>query len=177
MTNPRDKRLLISKVNASPKGLQSLLGNVNQGVNPHELDHVVSPGVDLYPHWAADKTLVKSETTSVVPSPGNGMTITVPEGEIWQPIAIGGVVSMLIAVEYAFSVGILNPASLTHTTVASAVTDQAAVATNNQLRAGYVFPNRFFLSGGWGIRFQYNWSTSVAARSITLNVLYVKITE
>ena len=177
MTNPRDKRLLISKVNTPPKGLQSLLGNVNQGLNPHELAHAVSPSVDLFPHWAIDKMKVNSATSSYAPGPGTGQTITVPAGELWMPISIAGSFSMLIAQEYEFTLGIIDPAASMATTIAVARTDAACRATNQLLRVGVVLPERFFVPAGWGFRQEFSWATSATPRSSTLNVQYIKVTD
>lgn len=89
MTSPRDKRLTKSKVNQPPRGLQSLLGNVNQGVNPHELNHVIQPTTDLLPFWSVDKQKSESKIT-VVSTVLGGSTIVVPDGKLWRVRHIAG---------------------------------------------------------------------------------------
>jgi len=78
----------VSKINQTPRGLQSLLGNVNQGVNPSDLSQVVSPGVDLFPFWAVEKTKFQLQGASVAHVVGQGIELIVPEGKLWMPLVV-----------------------------------------------------------------------------------------
>lgn len=78
----------MSKINQVPSSLQSLLGNVNQGVNPSDLSGVVSPGVDLVPFWGLEKTKFRVAASSIGHVIGQGVEMVVPAGEAWVPLAV-----------------------------------------------------------------------------------------
>ena len=178
MTNPKDLRKTASKVNTTPKGLQDLLGNVNQGTNPHELDHKISPIVDLYRFWTVNKVLAKFATAEVAGTVGQGLSVPVPEGELWQIVAascafeLGGTND-----ETMISVGILDSTLTTMISFyQSILPSNLGTATNYQV-AGGVFPDSLILSGGWNIRGQVDCSILATARTMTLQILYKKLTE
>ena len=79
----------MSKINRVPRGLQDILGNTAQGVNPAELRQEVMPSLDMLPLWLVEKT----EWTRFVGSFAATFqqnTIQVPAGEMWIPFAISG---------------------------------------------------------------------------------------
>lgn len=176
MTNPRDKSTLVSKVNATPIGLQNLLGNVNQGINPHELDHKISPTVDLFPFWSQQKTRFATETGSVAGTIGQGIEIEVPEGELWVPLAMEGAFPVAgVGNEIAISVGILP--EITGNMVAVASVYQNGVAANGRVVASIAFPNRFIMSGGQAFGCQVDQATSTLAQTMSLEVMYVRLND
>lgn len=97
MTSPKKQPRGLSKVNQVPRGLQSLLGNVNQGMNPDELDNVISGQVDLLPFWASDKIRFERTTISAAaPTAASRANVTVPEGEVWVPIVVSALCTIRI---------------------------------------------------------------------------------
>lgn len=168
----------LSKVNTPPIGLQNLLGNVNQGVNPHELDQIITPSVDLYPHWATNKIRAAFETAEVAGAVGQGLGISVPEGELWQVIAAECAYETVSATtDTSISVGVMDP---TLTTMVSFYTIEflnVPGLTGDYQVVGGPFPDRFILGGGWSIRGQVNGSTVATVRTMNVKLLYVKLSE
>lgn len=181
MTNIRDKLIYLSKVNTPPVGLQNLLGNVNQGVNPHELDHKITPVVDLYPHWAVNKLKTELSFGEVAGTSGEGLTINVPDGELWQVVAASAHYENVSAGNDDTNIGIgIADSSDAVTTIVSVnsfgVNSPGAVGQFGSV-AGCAFPDRFILSSGWGIRGEVISSSQAGVRTMYVKVVYVKLTE
>jgi len=179
MTRPFDKRMRVSKVNAPPRGLQNLLGNVNQGINPHELDQKISPVVDLYPHWAVDRIKQALESGNVAGTVGQGLQIIVPEGELWQPIGLSLTYATTAATnDLGISVGIFEPSQQTMTRTGNQVwTQNIGGAVGNRITASSNFAQRFVLSGGWGVRGEVDASDVVTARAMVLSLTYISLKD
>ena len=179
MTNPGDLRKLVSKVNSSPRGLQDLLGNVNQGINPHELDHRISPVVDLYPHWSVNRLLAEFKTEEIAGTVGQGTNIEVPEGELWQVVAAECAYenSSSQMDDTSLSVGVLDPSLAKMVSFYTDWTLNAPGTAGTYQVVGGPFPDRFILSGGWNIRGQVNGSNQAVARTMNVKCLYIKLTE
>ena len=179
MTNPRDLRKLVSKVNTTPKGLQSLLGNVNQGINPHELNHLVTPGVDLFQFYGVDKLKGFSNSSAQAPVTGWAVDVTVPEGKLWQIVAAGVAINVAATDETGIGLRLRNPGGISNTVdipIASfpPITSQVhSGVTVNQV--GLVFPNRFFLSAGWLIRGIVLGTNDADSTTMTVTVAAIEI--
>lgn len=162
-----------SKVNTPPRGLQDFLGNVNQGVNPHELNHTVNPGVDLIPFWGVDKTTTTIASGSVNGTIGQGIELRVPSGEIWMPVAVSGQYFYAIGNTRAISLRLQTPSGGGLVIVANARV--AAAAAAGELTCGAFIPSRFILPTDWGFRCQVDESDNAAASTMEVNITYYKI--
>jgi len=78
----------VSRINRLPFGLQQFLGSANQGDNPSDLLQGVRPTVDMWALFGLDNLSYESVNinTGVVNS---GLTITVPDGQVWIPLNMG----------------------------------------------------------------------------------------
>ena len=178
MTNPRDLQKLVSKVNSSPRGLQDLLGNVNQGINPHELDHKISPTVDLYPFWSSNKILATQVNGDIAGTVGQYVAVPVPEGELWQVIAASAHYDTIAATDDThISVGVLAQNLSQFVSFHDNVILNSPGAAGSHTVAGGSFGDRFVLSGGWNIAGLVNGSSVGTVREMSVVVLYVKLTE
>lgn len=177
MTSPRDKRQTASKVNATPIGLQSLLGNVNQGVNPHELNHEIQPIVDLLPFWSSRRLIKESDTQSLSIVHGQGINLTVPEGELWLPIAAHFECGNFATAtdDISLTVGIVPPLNVGMVSFNSTDVLNNPGSAGSTARACIAFPQAFILSGGWSVRGEINGASNTTARNCTLETLYVKM--
>jgi len=174
MSGPGDK-LLLSKVNAVPRGLQDFLGNVNQGINPQQLDPLVSPSVDLFPFYQVDNLRARLEVDTGVPGAlGFGVDVEVPEGEIWQVIAASASYKTIGAGtdDTSISVGIYDPSLTVMTAIYTAAETNVVGSVGANQTVGGPFPDRLFLSSGWRVRGQVNGTNQVTPRQMTLQFIY-----
>lgn len=74
----------MSRINKVPTGLQSALDSKNFGVNPSELAEIVRPSLELDKYYEATSVFSQSVSFTVT-SIGAVGSITVPEGQLWQP--------------------------------------------------------------------------------------------
>lgn len=77
----------MSQINRPPRGLQDLLGSLNFGKNPANLDQNVWPGIDMLAFWALDAQFVRRDTGGDLTTPAAVVnSYDVPFGEVWVPI-------------------------------------------------------------------------------------------
>ena len=173
MTRPADKNRIVSKVNTTPRALQSLLGNVNQGINPHELDHRISPNVDLYPHWAANSLRSILNSQSIAGTVGQGITEVVPDGETWQVIAASVTkVKASTTTEYDLAIQLIDPSQAAGCSIFSRQLKPYGI-TAGIPAVGGLMPDRFLLPSGWGIRGQVMESNNNPNTTMTLRIIYI----
>lgn len=158
----------MSKINQTPIGLQSLLGNVNQGVNPSELDGNVSPGVDLLPFWGYEKTKFRVVGGSVAHTVGQGTEMVVPTGEVWLPIAVSADSFNLTTQEGILALHITDNLGATRTVIAQSAF-QADSGNTQRVACGVIFSTRFLM--GAGMRFRAEWNSAIGpATNSTMNI-------
>lgn len=73
-----------------PVGMLSLLGSKGTGFNPTELLDGVVPIIDLTAFYQAQDISSTLETGAATNVVGNGAFTTVPQGEYWQLLGVGG---------------------------------------------------------------------------------------
>ena len=179
MTRPQDKRIFLSKVNTPPVGLQDLLGNVNQGVNPHDLDHKISPGVDLYPHYTSNRLEIATASAEVAGITGQGVGIPIPEGQIWQPIALSAEYELqgTNADDTQFSVGVQRLGTGYYVPFHTSFDlNYPGTAGDFGVACGPT-GQRFFVSGGWQFWAQVDAAVQTDVRTMTINVFYARLTD
>lgn len=74
-----------SIINRVPTGLLSALDLKARGQNPHLLDDLVSPQIDLWPLYIAGREHAEQVVVAAPAAPWSGWVaaLTVPEGEAW----------------------------------------------------------------------------------------------
>ena len=174
MTDPRQENKKVSKINQPPRGLQDFLGNVNQGINPHELDHRVAPGVDLVPFWGVDKIRMLVNTGNVTGAVGQGIELAVPAGEVWIPIAVSGDWFLLTTEIGRIALHMTDPAGNARTVIAKSELVTAGAGTE-AISCGLAFPQRFVMPTGWKFRCQVETSTVAGAQSMSVDVMYYRL--
>ncbi|GAG61667.1 unnamed protein product, partial [marine sediment metagenome] len=170
MTNPRE--LNKSKVNSPPRGLQYFLGNVNQGLNPHELNHEVQPIADLVPFWGVDKTVSSVVGGNIVKTIGQGIEMLVPEGEVWYMVAASAQCFASATFALAISLRIVAPGGGLLTTIATGIAFPAPSVW--ELHAGTLFTQPFILPTGYGFKLQVDMSDNAAASDVEINATYYR---
>lgn len=174
------KDSFVSRINTPPKGLQNLLGNINQGINPSNLSQEVYGVTDLYPHWTANKLDVAFATAEVAGVTGQGVGIAIPEGEIWQPLALSMEYELVgtNADDTGISVGIQKLGTGYY--VALFRSDQAVNAVGAagefQIACGPL-TERFYLDGRWQFWAQVDGAAQSNVRTMTIQVLYAKLSD
>lgn len=165
---------LISKVNTPPRALQFLLGNVNQGINPHDLDGVVQPIVDLYPHYTTAQLRQEISSASIAGTVGQGLTILVPEGEVWQVVACSVMKDVAFTGTWQrIMIGIQDPRLAAPCWIAVDEGTTPGISLGRSA-AAIALPDRFLLPPGWGIRGEVGAATSNNNTTMTVNVTYVR---
>jgi len=163
----------MSKINTPPRGLQNFLGNVNQGVNPSDLDQQVNPTVDLVPFWGTDKLKSIVSGASIAGTLGQGITVEVPEGELWIPIAASGQYFVAQAQTRQISLRVVDQSGGGLSIIANGRIDSASLTA--EVTCGLAFPNRFILPSSWGIRCQIDETSSATAATMEVNIFYYKL--
>lgn len=79
----------MSRINRVPEGLQSLLGSQNLGNNPSNFAETAIPVVPLDKFFSPG---IMGRETAAVAANGIGaeVLITVPQGQVWEPIVLRG---------------------------------------------------------------------------------------
>lgn len=174
MTRPRDAKLRLSKVNTPPRGLQSFLGNVNQGVNPHELDHTISPTVELSPFWGIDQVKGGLASLSISGTVGQGVTVVVPPGQVWQVIAASCDMSLVATESLGLSLNIQDPSG---GIMQAVVSEDYIIGTPSvtRLSTGLVFTPHLILPTGWGLRGMVTMATDATNRTMEVNYMYIPL--
>jgi len=161
----------MSKINTLPKGLQSFLGNTSQGVNPSDLSPGVDPSFDMYPFWASDKikgAFVNANTVGVI---GQNLNLAVPEGEVWQLIAVSSTFPMLVENSVGLGIQLVEPSGSVNVTIASVFRESPDSITNCVVSK--VFPNRFLLPAGWKIRGVIESASDATGRAMFVSAMYI----
>lgn len=173
MTNPRDKSKNASMIATSPRGLQDLLGNINQGVNPHDLSHTVSGVIDLTPFWSTDK-LQMNANLGAITAVGDYVSFEVPTGEVWRPVNVTAHLNSQTANdETRLSVVYKDPTGRVFSLVDG---DLYTEATGNDLYyLGYQFTNVMLLPSGWTIGAVVNQFSHAGAENLTVRLAYVRL--
>lgn len=164
----------MSKINRVPVGLQSLLGNAAAGENPDQLQQAVSPIVDLEPYWDFEKIQYAEKDTAVA-APQNGTFFTVPTGELWLPISLGGTLG---------GMGTGDTASLTVKVWNSVGTNPIPIAASpirtfatslEFLSVGFVWPRRQVFRSGQLFSIVCDDFVSGAAKTLQSAIQYVRL--
>lgn len=175
MTRPKDAFQRVSKVNTAPRGLQSLLGNVNQGINPHELAHQLSPGIDLYPFLVIDKKRWGGGLAAYT-AVGDLIGVTVPEGEVWAVDNFSGIIpgygtagdTIRFAIVYADASGNHHYLDQSPLWTRSATADLYSL--------GHHFDSPLMLPPGWGLFVLIQEMTTAVTVYASYRYTYAKLT-
>lgn len=165
----------MSKVNTTPRGLQSLLGNVNQGENPNQLNQVINPTTDLFPFWSVDKTRFRVVAGSVAHTIGQGVELVVPEGKLYIPTAVSTDGFNLNGQGGSIGVHITDAAGNVRAIVASSLYLPDLGATQT-VYCGVAFPNRFVMTPGQ--RFRSQWLIAegpTTNATLSIDLYYVEL--
>ena len=162
----------MSKINRLPYGFQDFLGNTAAGNNPDKLLTDVRPTVDMSPYWAFGQTQFEGQSKAVG-AIGGGAFFTVPAGELWSPIHIGGEFTGYGTggtFELRTSIFSNNLAVIVPTSNSGLVTNGASTRVNSH---GFSFPQKTLYGAGtiFGIYFGY-WTTT--AITLKAGIEYVK---
>lgn len=76
-----------TKIGRAPLGLQSLFSTQALGANPNELELAVRPVAPIKPFLDIDRYR-EFYSTATITSRGNTNVVTVPVGEMWQPLFV-----------------------------------------------------------------------------------------
>lgn len=163
----------MSKVNTLPKGLQEFLGNTSQGVNPSDLSGTVSPGIDLYPFWSADKirNVVSNANIGAV---GQFAALQVPAGESRIPIAISADIQIAAGERWRINVHLTDPAGNARSIVCQS--DTVTGAATEFVSCSHVWGQNLLIPSGWFfIAFCEAYGGAVRVMSIDFTYVPVKV--
>lgn len=110
----------MSRINRVPRGLQDLLGNINQGENPDELLEGVRAGFDIQPLWLLERLRTR-RVTGTNPTNFTQYQITVPTNELWlvRTLAFGAssILAATLKIRASFRLHNLNDDSTPGTNI------------------------------------------------------------
>lgn len=143
----------MGRINQVPRGLQFLLGNTNFGDNPSELNDITGPTLEQFP-FLGQTLLDFRKENATINSRGDLISIEVPEGEMWMPLAMSWLVPGVNEVGTQISVRLelrdinrqtLNASSI-HNVSMSAV--RTSIQVGEFLGDDFQFNDRFLVPSG-----------------------------
>jgi hypothetical protein len=111
---------------------------------------------------------------------GQGVDLTIPEGEIWQPMAFSAEYELALttADDTCISAGIQKLGTGYYVAMAhSTPVQNYPGAAAGFIVASGVIPTRFLLDGRWQFHAQVDSAAQTTVRTMTLQVLYAKLTD
>lgn len=165
----------MSIINRLPWGLQSLLGSNSQGDNPNNLLRDVRASFDMFPLWGVDALAIGSNSGNAAVV-GQATVITVPSGEIWIPITVGGFIgATTIGDELGIAIVSLDPTS-TQTTRLSASLSTVMASNNEVVSQSVNFPTPVAYGPGWSFGVVCTaFAVAAGTRSFGTQVVYWKM--
>ena len=161
----------MSAINRIPKGLQEFLGNTAMGKNPAELLQDVRPNIDMFPFWSTD-SIRNKVTTGPIGAIGQFVTIQVPQGEAWIPIAVSGDIFGGAGERWRINVHLTDPAGNARTILA--VSETVVMAGPEYVSASQVFPQNILVPAGWFFFMQCD-SYGGVLRTGSIDLTYVAL--
>lgn len=160
------------RINRPPLGILSWLGLRNDGAQPKELLEQVQPVSDMTAFYAAYDQATFIQTDAATAAVGTGSIVTVPAGEAWDVLAVGGLWSGFTAasvfracIEIGYGPNLVPVYTMENNfTISAAATDV--------FRLPYSPPQRLILTAGARMATTLL-QTMAAVATPQLRVLYV----